>query len=818
MAYKFIKWFEELSKEDVPLVGGKGANLGEMTKAGIPVPPGFCVTAEAYKYFVENVKVSKEDIKKILGEKANKGTIAEVLAQAPDEPRILQEWIMDIISRTNVDDSKQLQENTEAIRELIKALDMPPEIADEIKQAYKELSQRFGQEEVYVAVRSSATAEDLPEASFAGQQETYLDVLGADDVIDKVKKCWASLWTARATFYRAKQGFDHSKVYLSAVVQKMVNSEKSGVMFTANPVTNNRNEIMINASWGLGEAVVSGAVTPDEYIVEKGTWKIKEKVIAKKEVMVVRNPETGKGTVMVKVAEYLGPEWVEKQVLTDEQIIEVAKMGQRIEEHYGWPQDIEWAYDKDDGKLYIVQSRPITTLKEETAGEEVEEVEEAEVILKGLGASPGIGAGRVVVIFDASEIDKVKEGDVLVTTMTNPDMVPAMKRAAAIITDEGGRTSHAAIVSRELGIPCVVGTKEATKKLKTGMYVTVDGARGLVYKGIVKSLVKKKEEAKAEAGAAGAVAAAPLVTGTLVKVNVSMPEVAERAAATGADGVGLLRAEHMILSIGQHPIKFIREGKEEELVEKLAEGIEKVAAAFYPRPVWYRTLDAPTNEFREMPGGEDEPEERNPMLGWRGIRRGLDQPELLRAEFKAIKKVVEKGYNNIGVMLPLVSHPEQIRKAKEIAREVGLEPHKDVAWGVMIEVPAAAIIIEDLIREGIDFISFGTNDLTQYTLAIDRDNERVAKLYDETHPAVLKLIKHVIKVCKRYGVETSICGQAGSDPKMARILVRLGIDSISANPDAVQLIRQVVAQEERKLMLEAARRQLFEEEEEEDLF
>ncbi|AEH25148.1 phosphoenolpyruvate synthase [Pyrococcus yayanosii] len=790
MAYRFIKWFEELSKKDVPLVGGKGANLGEMTRAGIPVPPGFCVTAEAYKYFVENTLV--------------------------EDGRTLQEWIMDVISKTNVDDSKQLQENTAKIREKIISMPMPEEIAEEIRRAYKELSQRFGQEEVYVAVRSSATAEDLPEASFAGQQETYLDVLGADDVIDKVKRCWASLWTARATFYRAKQGFDHSKVYLSAVVQKMVNSEKSGVMFTANPVTNDRNEIMINASWGLGEAVVSGAVTPDEYIVEKGTWKIKEKVIAKKEVMVVRNPETGKGTVMVKVAEHLGPEWVEKQVLTDEQIIEVAKMGQKIEEHYGWPQDIEWAYDKDDGKLYIVQSRPITTLKEEAKASEEAEVEEAEVILKGLGASPGIGAGRVVVIFDASEIDKVKEGDILVTTMTNPDMVPAMKRAAAIITDEGGRTSHAAIVSRELGIPCVVGTKVATKVLKTGDYVTVDGARGLVYKGIVKSLVKKKEEEKAAGGQV--VVSAPIITGTQVKVNVSMPEVAERAAATGADGVGLLRAEHMILSIGQHPVKFIKEGKEEELVEKLAEGIEKVAAAFYPRPVWYRTLDAPTNEFKEMPGGEDEPDERNPMLGWRGIRRGLDQPELLRAEFKAIKKVVEKGYNNIGVMLPLVSHPEQIREAKRIAREVGLEPHKDVAWGVMIEVPAAAIIIEDLIKEGIDFISFGTNDLTQYTLAIDRDNERVAKLYDETHPAVLKLIRHVIKVCKRYGVETSICGQAGSDPKMARILVRLGIDSISANPDAVQLIRQVVAQEERKLMLEAARRQLyFEEEEEEEL-
>jgi|Wag4MinimDraft_15_1082655.scaffolds.fasta_scaffold00260_2 pyruvate,water dikinase len=789
MAYRFIKWFEELGKEDVPLVGGKGANLGELTKAGIPVPPGFCVTAEAYKYFVENVKV--------------------------EDGRTLQEWIMDIISKTNVDDSKQLQENTAKIREKIISLEMPEEIAKEIEQAYKELSQRFGKDEVYVAVRSSATAEDLPEASFAGQQETYLDVLGADDVKDKVKRCWASLWTARATFYRAKQGFDHSKVYLSAVVQKMVNSETSGVMFTANPVTNDRSEIMINAAWGLGEAVVSGAVTPDEYIVEKGTWKIKEKIIAKKEIMIVRNPETGKGTVKVPVAEYLGPEWVEKQVLTDEQIVEVAKMGAKIEEHYGWPQDIEWAYDKDDGKLYIVQSRPITTLKDEVKAEEAEMTEEMKVLLKGLGASSGVGAGRVVVIFDASEIDKVKEGDVLVTTMTNPDMVPAMKRAAAIVTDEGGRTCHAAIVSRELGIPAVVGTKNATKVLKDGMLVTVDGTRGVVYEGIVKSLVGKKEEEKvAGAGGQVVVAGAPLVTATEVKVNVSMPEVAERAAATGADGVGLLRAEHMILGIGVHPVKFIKEGKEDELVEKLVEGIRKVVEAFYPRRVWYRTLDAPTNEFRELPGGEDEPEERNPMLGWRGIRRGLDQPELLRAEFKAIKRLVDEGYDNIGVMLPLVSHVEQLREAKRIAREVGLEPHKDVEFGVMIETPASALIIEDLCKEGLDFVSFGTNDLTQYTLAIDRDNERVFKLYDEKHPAVLKLIKHVIKVAKKYGVETSICGQAGSDPKMARILVRLGIDSISANPDAVELIRKVVAREEQKIMLENARRQLYKDEDE----
>jgi len=697
--YRFIKWFEELGRNDVALVGGKGANLGELTNAGIPVPPGFCVTAEAYKYFVENVKVTKEDIKRVFKERAESGVLAQVLAEAPEGERPLQDWIMDIVSRTNVDDSRELMDNTALIRELIEAMPMPQEIAREILDAYHRLSQRFGKDAVYVAVRSSATAEDLPEASFAGQQDTYLDVYGDEDIKHNVQKCWASLWTARATFYRAKQGFDHRRVYLSAVVQKMVNSWTSGVMFTANPVTNDRNEIMINGAWGLGEAVVSGAVSPDEYIVEKGTWKIKEKYIAKKEVMYVRNPETGKGTVLVKVADYLGPEYVEKQVLSEDQIVEVAQIGAKIENHYQYPQDIEWAYDKDDGKLYIVQSRPITTLKDVKTEEAEEVTEEMEVILKGLGASPGVGAGKVVIILDVNDIDKVKEGDILVTTMTNPDMVPAMKRASAIITDEGGRTCHAAIVGRELGIPTVVGTKEATKKLKDGMLVTVDGTRGVVYKGVVKSLVKEEKE-KAEGGKV-VVAGAPLVTATEVKVNVSMPEVAERAAATGADGVGLLRAEHMLLGLGFHPMKYIKEGKEEELVNKLVEGIRKVVEAFYPRRVWYRTLDAPTNEFRELPGGEDEPSERNPMLGWRGIRRGLDQPELLQAEFKAIKRLVEEGYDNIGVMLPLVSHPWQVRQAKEIALSVGLVPHRDVEWGVMVETPASALIIEDIIKEGL---------------------------------------------------------------------------------------------------------------------
>ncbi len=397
------------------------------------------------------------------------------------------------------------------------------------------------------------------------------------------------------------------------------------------------------------------------------------------------------------------------------------------------------------------------------------------------------------------EIDKVKEGDVLVTTMTNPDMVPAMKRAVAIVTEEGGMTCHAAIVSRELGIPCIVGTGNATEALKEGDVITVDGTRGIVYEGSMKNAEPK--------GEVEIVAQAPMVTATEVKVNLSVPDekVAKKMSAI-ADGVGLLRVEHIILGMGRHPISFIRDGDEDEFVSRLYKDLKIVVDAFYPKIVYIRTLDAPTDEFRSMKGGEDEPFEHNPMLGWRGIRRGLDQPEILRAELRAVKRLVDENYTNIGLMFPLVHHPDQVSQAKGIVEEVGLVPHKDVKLGIMVETPASAIVIEDLIKRGLDFISFGTNDLTQYTLALDRNNERVAKHFTEKHPAVLKLMEDVIKACNRHGVETSICGQAGSDPEVVKRLVAYGITSVSANPDAVLNVRETVARAEKRMLLEAARR------------
>ncbi|MDN5358914.1 MAG: pyruvate, water dikinase [Candidatus Diapherotrites archaeon] len=766
---KVIVWFNEIGKDDIALVGGKGANLGEMARAGFPIPPGFVVTADAYFYFIEQTGI--------------------------------KEKIAQILEGLDVENTEDLEKRTAEIRNLIESTPMLPEIAVEIKNAYARLAELVGasvlRDPPFVAVRSSATAEDLPDASFAGQQATFIYVKGPDAVIEHVKKCWASLFTARATYYRAKQGFDHMKVGLAAVVQKMVDSEVSGIMFTAHPVTGDP-KIIIEAGWGQGEALVSGMVTPDEYIVDKSTFQILEKKIAEQKVMIVRGPNGGSQKVEVP------PDMRKKQKLPDDKIVALAKIGAQIEKHYGHPQDIEWAMEK--GKLYIVQSRNITTIGKFQNQEQAEEgSSDAEPILKGLPASPGYATGTVKIIHDLSELSKVQKGDVLVTTMTTPDMVPAMEKAAAIITDEGGMTCHAAIVSRELGIPAVVGTEKATKVLKDGDVVTVDAYKGLVYKGVVKKGGEQKKDVEVIRSAS-----APLITATLVKVNVAMPEAAERAAKTGADGVGLLRAEHMITATGKHPAWFVKNNRVEDLVEAVKKGIRTVAEKFYPKPVWYRTFDARTDEFRNLEGGEDEPEEDNPMLGWHGIRRALDQPEIIKAEFRAIKELQEEGIDNVGIMLPFVIHPDELVKAKALAREVGLIPHKDVDFGIMVETPAAALRIEDFIDRGIDFLSFGTNDLTQLTLGLDRNNALVQKHFNEMHPAVIDLISYVISVAKEAGVETSICGQAGSYPPMVRKLVRLGIDSVSANIDAVQTVREVVYREERRLMLEAVRKSMFE--------
>lgn len=1168
-----IVWLEEVRSKDVSLVGGKGASLGEMMNAELPVPRGFAVTAPAFRQFLDETRIAKKLFNSL---------------------------------EIDVNDSEALKSAEKKAKRLILSAEMPSETKRAILDAYDKLCKREG-EDVFVAIRSSATAEDLPDASFAGQQETFLNVRGGEAVVEAVQRCWASLYGARAIFYRVKQGFEHEHVSISVIIQKMVDADKAGVIFTSHP-TSGEPLTIIEAGWGLGETVVSGSISPDNYVVDRRTKKIVQRNIATKDIMHVKDPKTGK-TIQTKVPDDMR----NKPVLTDAEVMKLTELGEIVENHYSIPQDVEWAIA--DEKIYMLQSRPITTIQRRE--EELKPEEAGEVILEGIGASPGLAYGNVEIVSKLDELDRVGEGDILVTKMTTPDMVPAMKRAVGIITDEGGltcftgdtrvltdrgiielekldrlirsgeyvrvlsvnkgtlspewkrvlssmrRTSnvwevavsqtgrakhntlkitpnhkmltfddrklvereledlldrneavvavdrvptplnefngasgcskdlaylagaifsdghirltnrrgsvtfrqknipeklnyinsvreafnrefstvltdygedvssgvirgremvgsanryicsqkkpvtrllnirdnleefilylsedaivkflvgfidgdgsfniahesgrihiyvgdelikavvlaclrlgilplvsknrtiynvqivegldrllrhtqwvkgkprdkvlgtklfaasqilgdivndvnnggkikpyvnnnlligadklekhvlplvkgrsnielerivnsslrmqrirklkelgektvfnievegdhnyivftehltpilvnncHAAIVSRELGIPCIVGTKKGTRVLKDAMVVTIDGEKGHVYKGKLEQVIAK------EAQVVAPVARTRQVTVTEVKVNISIPEAAERAAATGADGVGLLRIEHMILGLGKHPRLYIKEGKSEEYVAELVKGIRTVADAFYPRSVWVRTLDAPTDEFKSMQGGEDEPVEHNPMMGWRGIRRDLTDVEHFKLELQAFKKLYELGYDNVGIMLPLVQHPKELRKAKQIMVESGLDLDK-IEFGIMIETPASALVIDQFIEEGLDFISFGTNDLTQYTLAVDRNNENVAYLYDEHHPAVLKLIEHVIKECNKAGVKTSICGQAGSSPSMARKLVELGITSISANIDAVESVREAVLRAEQRMLLDVARR------------
>jgi pyruvate,water dikinase len=747
---------EEIQKEDIPSVGGKGASLGEMFSIGLPVPKAYVVTAQAFRRFL--VETGIED---------------RLFATMAD---------------LNVEDSAALEEASRKAKELVLSVGMPASLQKRIREAYRAMGS-----EMIVAVRSSATAEDLPDASFAGQQETYLNIRGEKDLLEAVRHCWASLYGGRAIYYRAKQGFDDRTVNIAVVVQQLVPSEKAGVMFTSHPVTGEPLTI-IEGSWGLGEAVVSGTVSPDKYVFDQRSGKLVDRLIAEKVQMII--PDGRKGT---RLAEVPGPQQG-SPLLSDEEVAKLAMFGKISEQHYGIPQDVEWAIVGPE--FFILQSRPITTIKAAATSQAASSPQcgEGTLLVEGQGASPGIGSGRVAIVHNIKDVGTVKEGDILVAKMTNPDMVPAMRKVAAIVTDEGGMTCHAAIVSRELGTPAVVGTKKATAVLRPGQIVTVDGEKGHVYEG-----AREVAGAGKKTAVVAPVAAAPLITATAVKVNVSLPEAAARAAATGADGVGLLRIEHLILGLNKTPGWYVKQNRQEEFIRELHDGIKIVLDAFPGKPVWVRTLDAPTDEFRNMQGGEEEPHEHNPMLGWRGIRRDLASPDQFRLQVEAFKRLWKEGYSNLGLMFPMVSHPDEFLKAKQMMKGWGVDV--DTATiGIMIEIPSCAILIEDFVKAGIRFASFGTNDLVQYTLAIDRNNENVASMYNPRQPAVLKLIHDAIQVCREYGVESSICGQAGSDPAMAEWLVEHGIESLSANIDAVAKIRDRVARTEQRMILDAARR------------
>lgn len=785
MRKDLVIWFEGLRKTDIPSVGGKNANLGEMINAGLPVPPGFAITAYSYKKFIEETGISAK--------------IYEVINETV----------------TNPDDPAQYELASKKIRELIEATPMPKEVEAAIRNAYEELGKRLSIKDVFVAVRSSATAEDLPDASFAGQQETFLNTRGIKELLLNTVRCWSSLFTPRAIFYRNEKGFPHEKVFISVGVQKMVNSRAAGVIFTLNPVTGDMSQIVIEGNYGLGEAVVSGAVTPDDFVVDKQSLRIIERKLAKKNVQYIRDPKTG-NTIHTEVP----PEIQERPCVSDEEILKLAELAKRIEQHYGKPQDIEWAIDRDipsPSNMFIVQARPETVwggkamIKGES--EEAKSTETMKVVVKGIAAGRrGYGAGTAKVVTDPTTAAKMmKKGDILVTDMTNPDYVPFMKLASAIVTDKGGVTCHAAIVSRELGIACVVGTEKGTQLMVTGKEYTVDSRSGVVYEGILKSMMEKPA---AQAGAQGTVLTSVIqsapVTATKIYMNLGVPDKAEEYKDLPFEGIGLMRMEFILASyIGEHPLHFVETGKGQDFVDKLAQGISTVARTIQPRPVVVRFSDFKTNEYRELKGGEKyEIVEANPMLGWRGCSRYISQwyEKAFRLECQAIVKCrKEWGLKNVWVMLPVVRTLWEAKAVLEIMRQEGLERSKDFKVWFMAETPSIAILADEFSKLA-DGFSIGSNDMTQGILMIDRDSERLGQMgyFDERDPAVERIIAHLIRVAHENGATVSICGEGPSNlPDFAEFLVRVGIDSISVNNDTVVATRKLVASIEQKIVLES---------------
>jgi len=741
----FVAWFSELTNKDVKLAGGKGASLGDMYSAKFPIPPGFVVTVKAYEYFLKQTNAEKE--------------------------------IDEVLSKIDVDDSKAIEEKSKEIKKIIISKEMPEDLQKEILDSYDDLNvdlsgmkgnpdalaiMKSGREPVFVSVRSSATAEDLGDASFAGQQESFINVKGNDELIEHVKRVFASIFTARSIYYRKKKGFE-AKVGIAAVVQKMINSDKSGVMFSVNPVNHDEKEILIEAVFGQGEGIVSGKIKPDQYIVSSELEILKEEISSKK-IAIVR--DAGGKTKTVE----LSPEKSSQRVLKTYEIKQIAEFGQKLQKHFGKPQDIEFSIEGED--IFILQSRPITTLKNKKESQELS----GNILTQGMAASPGVSSGKVKIVLSMDDLDKVKKGDVLVTKMTNPDMVITMQRAAGIVTDEGGITSHAAIVSREMGIPAIVGTNDATKVLKEGMEITVDGFNGKVYQGLAEN---KKVEVL------------PIVeTKTKIKVSVDLPEFAERAAKSNAYGIGLLRLEGIIASNAKHPVFYQTNNTLEEYKELIKKGLDKISENFIGKEIWVRTSDIRSDEYSNLEGAPEK-EEKNPMLGNHGIRFSLKNLGIFKAELQAVKELASKGHK-FGLMFPQIISVKEVEDAKKVLKELDMLDNENIRVGVMVETPAASILIDDICKVGIDFISFGTNDLTQYTLAVDRGNEDVQDIYNDESWAVLKQMSRVIRTCKKYDVETSICGQAGSKKSVVEFLVGQGIDSISVNADVAKEISEFV--------------------------
>lgn len=749
MPHKLVVWFEDVDKEDISLVGGKGANLGEMTKAGFPVPPGFIVTSHAYLQFLKENNLELK-IKHLMG------TI-------------------------NFNNPHSLKQVSQLIKKEILNGELSQDLKLSVYNSYKKLG-GFTTDPL-VAVRSSATAEDLPGASFAGQQETFLNVKGESNLILKIKECWASLFTERAIFYRHENKYDNVKVNIAVPVQKMIESDASGIMFTIDPVTNEKTKITIEAIFGLGEMIVQGKETPDHYEVSKTNNKILVKQISSQKKLLKKIGNENK-EVNVSLLKR------NKQKITNDQIESLAKLGLKLEKHYYFPQDVEWAIE--NGKVYIVQTRPITTIgkKPEARSQKQGNLSFGKLLLTGSGSSPGIVTGHVRILQSSSQIGQLISGEILVAEQTNPDFVPAMKKAAAIVTDLGGRTSHAAIVSREIGIPAIVGTLKATKTLRTGDVITVNGETGEIFKGgdLSASHISEYEDSD-------------IKTATKVYVNLAEPDFADKISKRNSDGVGLLRAEFMMAGIGTHPKKMIKDGKKREFVDKLSEGLEQFCRSFSPRPIVYRSSDFKTNEYRNLIGGKAyEPQEPNPMLGYRGAFRYIHDKEVFELELEAIKQVRNKGgFNNLWLMIPFVRTPKELEDVKKIISSLGLHRSSSFKLWMMVEIPSNVILIEEFISKGIDGISIGTNDLTMLILGTDRDNSEVAPEFDERNPAVLFAIDKVIRAADKSGITSSICGQAASYSEILDVAIKAGVTSVSVTPDLINDVRLLISEKEERI-------------------
>ena len=761
--------FSQLRRKDVGFAGGKGANLGELTAAGFPVPPGFVIGAPAYAAFCDRTG--------------------------------LREQIDAQLSGLDVEDSTALSHAATKIRSLIEGQPVPEWLATAVREAYRGLAN--GEAEIAVAVRSSATAEDTESASFAGMNETFLNVRGAVAVLEAALHCWSSLFGARTVFYRAKRGFEQAGMDIAVVVQRQVDATRAGVMFTIDPASGADDRLVIEGSFGLGEAVVSGSVSPDRYVVDKADLKLVTREIRFKELVIEPTPDGG------TVTRHLTLEDGQRPVLSDEEVRSLAKLGRRIEAHYGAPQDTEWAIDAE-GQIWMMQSRPITasgsvTPRPAPSGSGLAAPDDQDTtLLRGLGAAPGSASGPVRLVGSLEDADDLQAGDVLVTHMTAPDWVPLMRKAAAIVTDTGGMTCHAAIVSRELGIPCVVGTAEASRVLHDGELVTVDATQGVVSEGVTVT-----PDAQAQTRSPQMEGSASPVIGTRLLLNLSEPSQLERVAGLDVDGVGLLRAELMVVEAldGVHPKLLLERGDSQEFVDRMAESLTAFAAAFSPRPITYRTIDFRTNEFRGLQGGERfEPQEANPMIGYRGALRYTREPELLRLELDAIRQVWNAGHTNFHVMLPFVRTPAELAACRREFEAAGLLSEPGFELWIMAEVPSVLFHLRRYTELGIAGISIGSNDLTQLLLGADRDSELVADVFDERDRAVTDYLAQLIPRAHALGLQTSICGQAPSvHPEYAELLVRAGIDAISVNIDAVDRARNLIAAAEQRLLLDAAR-------------